>query len=146
MQVPIAVSIGGGVAPAVLAAPAVAVLLRLSIACYLQLPLAAVLVTGIVSTDSTLPPLTLSRDDPANSQTAFCAQVAAAGNGGLRALNGFPAFLPRRAQAAAKPTTTVTLVSVACSAAGAGAGGVPAGLQVRAKGACLGELMVWSIF
>ena len=119
-QVPVVISLSGGVAPAALGAPAVGVLLRLSLACYLQLPLAAVLLVGAASTDPAVPTLALGPGDPANTQTGFCAQVtAAAAPAGSAA--------PSTAPAAGGPTTTVSLVVLSC--VGPSGTGVPGPLQ-----------------
>lgn len=127
LQVPIAITVSGGVPASVLVAPAVAVLLRLSLACYLQLPLSAVFITGVLSSDISVVPLTVAPSNPANTQTGFCAQVASSssGVGALRALAAPPLI---RRMSAPQATTTVSLVAVSCSGGGA-AVGIPTGLQ-----------------
>lgn len=103
LQVPIAVRVTGGISPATVALPGVGLLLRLSIACYLQLPLDAVYVTGAVSTDPSSSSVVLSPGDPVNTANGICAQ-ALASSGTSSASTG--------------TTTTVSLVAVACAAVG----------------------------
>ena len=106
-----------GVAPAALGAPAVGVLLRLSLACYLQVPLTAVLLVGAASTDPAVPTLALGAGDPTNTQAGFCAQVTAA--------PGVPAS--SSAPAAGVATTAVSIVVLSC--VGSLSTGVPEPLQ-----------------
>lgn len=46
MQVPVVVTLAGGVVPATVALPLVGVLLRLSLSCYLKVPLASVAISS----------------------------------------------------------------------------------------------------
>lgn len=115
-QVPIAVVLYGGVPPSTVVLPSIAVLLRLSLACYLQVPLAAMLITDVTTTDSSAQQLVLGPEDPANTQTGFCALVSGGSSSSLDAqLSG------RRLQASGSPTmlntatTTVSLVVVTCT-------------------------------
>lgn len=119
-QVPIVISLsGGGVTPATLRLPPVAVLLRLSLACYLQVPLSAVLISGAASTDATVPELTLAPGDPPNAQAGFCAQVVSGGPGGTASSSAAPAT--------AGAVTTVSLIVLSC--VGSSGSGVPPDLQ-----------------
>ena len=126
MQVPIAVIIFGDVPSSTVVLPSVAVLLRLSLACYLQVPLAAILITGVTTTDSSAPQLVIGPGDPANTQTGSCALVSW---GSSSSAVAHPAG--RRLQATGSPavpplTTTVLLVVVTCTGPD---GGSPPDLQ-----------------
>ena len=132
VQVPVAVVVSGGVSPAVAALPAVGVLLRLTIACYLQLPLTSVLITGAVSTDPASVPVLVAPSDTVNSQPGFCEQLTTAGSGGSgrRALPVLRVEPPRHLQPAASTRTTVSLAVLSCVGPDSD-GGVPASLQAR---------------
>jgi hypothetical protein len=77
VQVPIQITLFGGITPAAIATPDIGVLLRQSLACYLRVPLASVVIksvasnaTGVVSSS-----IQFEQDAPVNIQSAPAACV-----------------------------------------------------------------------
>ena len=120
LQTIVSVPLRGGVSPVVVTQPAVGVLLRLSIACYLGIPLAAVVVTGATSSDAMASAVSLGVVDAVNVANGLCADVAT--NSSRRELAEHvqlqsQSHQARRRHLGAEVVTTIWVSVAACNAA-----------------------------
>lgn len=131
---PVSVSLSGVITPAAVESPAVGALLRLSLACFLGVPLEVVLVTGAASAAAQL---TVPADAPVNTQVAgTCASLGRrrlAASERLRA--GTPGLLraldASSAGAAATTNVSLSVHVLACSAAADGSAALSPAVLAR---------------
>ena len=103
VQIILNVTLSGGVAPSAIAAPSAGLLLRLSVACYLGMSPADVVLTAVTTTAPNVAGVALAPDAPVNTRSGNCSQVQSAGAARRR---------QRRLDAAA--TTTAYLALQTC--------------------------------
>lgn len=134
--VPVTLMLKGGVTTSAVTDPAIGVLVRLGLACYLGIPLSDVTITGIANGSAAV---VVASDATVNKQSGSCSSLSAR----VRALRpsdgssgGNAAAWPRELETAGASVTNVTLVAVvgACALSADGTPGLSAQLSALVAG------------